>query len=315
MALEEANLPDLGDHQEAKLNNVLGIVAAQGYMANLPKGIRTLSKGARTNYLLGMVEAKQLLHSVEYAILKDNVKALQEQFSFGVNPDTVLPKHHETLLEFAFRSKSYAVAEALLRKGADVNKIAGTISPLMMAVRDGQLKYVHLVLKYGADVSFVNRFGESALLFAVKAGNSQLIDLLLEKGAGSTVNQMASHMKSELPLIIAVVNGCLPCVVSLIRGGADVNKKSYAYPENGLILSGYNTALTFCSRLLEHYRQRLHLGRGENAEALAEIRDNIKLYKEMLLILDEAGATEGGGRRRRKTRSKRRVRRGRTRKN
>ncbi len=300
---------------QVRLNNVLGVVAAQGYIDEMDPAIRTLSQGARTNYLLGMVNAKRL-YRMEYGITRNNPKIVKEELSFGVPPDAVLETGLRPLplLHFAVDHSKYNAAEALLMKGANVNLISGRMTPLMRAINGLDYKMVNLLLRFGANAALLTPDNQSALYEALLQDDPRMLDLLLENGAASIVNvpitRGISGNQYEVPLIMAAVNGCKQCVLSLIRAGADVNQKGLAFPKGGLVLSGWNTALSFCNRLVEHYRQVLHISGGEGPKA-DEYRANIKLYREIILILDEAGATVGGARRiRRKTRGKRRGRKG-----
>jgi hypothetical protein len=305
-----------GAGPETKLNNVLGIVAAQGYIDEMDPAIRTLSPGARTNYLLGMVNAKRM-YRIEYGIHTDNPKIIKEEISFGIHPDTILETGLRVLplLHFAIENSKYNAANTLLSKGANVNLIAGRETPLMRAVRKSNYRMVNLLLGYGADAALLTSDNQSSLYQALLHDDPRMLDLLLENGASSIVNVPITRgiqgRMYEVPLIMAAVDGCKQCVLSLIRAGADLNQKGLAFPKSGVSISGWRTAEQFCTQLVEHYRQLLHLASQAQSEITNSHRQKIKVYNEIILILAEAAASQGGGgRRRRKTRGKRKVRKG-----
>jgi ankyrin repeat protein len=75
----------------------------------------------------------------------------------------------------------------LLDKGVSPNGVAGdTVHPLAYVARgDKSLRpdKVRLLLDYGADVNGAGPNGKTALDYAMEAGHSSVVDLLLERGA------------------------------------------------------------------------------------------------------------------------------------
>jgi uncharacterized protein len=83
-----------------------------------------------------------------------------------------------------------------------------------------QLEIVNLVLERSADVNAKDKFGRTALMFAVRHGRLEVEKRLLQKGAD--VN--AADDKGETALIKAVDADDNPDVVKLLLDkGADVN--------------------------------------------------------------------------------------------
>lgn len=56
-------------------------------------------------------------------------------------------------------------------------------TPLLTAVKKGQIDEVKNLIAQGADVNFVNSFKESVLMFAVKKNQLEIVKLLIEAGA------------------------------------------------------------------------------------------------------------------------------------
>jgi ankyrin repeat protein len=67
-------------------------------------------------------------------------------------------------------------------------------TPFMWAVIDGNLPIVKLFLQYGANVNTIDALGGSILDKALKTGNRELIDLLIEKGAKKGPGKPSEHI-------------------------------------------------------------------------------------------------------------------------
>ena len=76
-------------------------------------------------------------------------------------------------------------------------------TPLIAAIREGNLKIFKLILDKGADINAKNDAGDSALHFAVRSGNKEFTALLIKKGAD--VNMKGSH--NEKPIQKAKTDG------------------------------------------------------------------------------------------------------------
>lgn len=284
--------------EPVRLNNILGIVGAQGYQEELPLGIRSLSSGARRNYLLGMVTAKEKYHT-EYAIQRDNVNALKKEFSYGIKPDAEL-QTGDNLLMFAIKRNALRVGELLLQRGVNLSTIQSGLTPLMLAVKRNNYGFVNLLLRYGANVNEIGPHNHTALYVAAKNGNPQMIDLLLREGAAATL-QLKTTDTYELPMNIVVNLECIPCIKSFIRAGADLTKRALVDPNAGVAFFQEMTPLELAQRKVEYFSQFVN----------EESRRKVEVNKEIIEILKEVMAQGGGGRhQRRKTRGKRKRRAG-----
>ena len=57
----------------------------------------------------------------------------------------------------------------------------------MAASKEGHLKCVQALIEAGADVNYVDKDGDTALMAAASEGHTEIVKLLVEKGAN--VNQ------------------------------------------------------------------------------------------------------------------------------
>lgn len=75
------------------------------------------------------------------------------------------------------------VVELLIENGADLNAQDWHGTALINSAMEGRSDIVKLLLLAGADVNIKNKYGETALWFAVKEVQSEIVKLLLDAGA------------------------------------------------------------------------------------------------------------------------------------
>jgi predicted LPLAT superfamily acyltransferase len=93
---------------------------------------------------------------------------------------------------------------------------------LFMAVQNGHVEVVRLLLSGGADVNQARTDTGTTLLFmAAQEGHVEVVRLLLSGGAD--VNQARTDTGAT-PLFMAAQNGHVEVVRLLLSGGADVNQ-------------------------------------------------------------------------------------------
>ena len=131
----------------------------------------------------------------------------------------------------------------LLARGANVNARASTgITPLMVAARHrGNTEVVRLLLKKGAesnaDQAVEVRNDASSLFFAVMAGDVQTVGVLLDANANPGVQMKVLGVFSVRPLTFAAFSGDSAMVEYLIGRGANPNDVD----ENGISALGWAT--------------------------------------------------------------------------
>lgn len=129
-----------------------------------------------------------------------------------------------TLLHFCANNDDTAIADYLIKKGADVNAKSGNgMTPLYVAATQGNLNITDFLIKHGADVNiFADRPKRTPLMRASAKGFEDIVKALVD--AGADVNA-----KSELgwtPLIYAAEEGNMNIVKFLLEKGADINAKN-----------------------------------------------------------------------------------------
>ncbi|XP_069878449.1 nuclear factor NF-kappa-B p105 subunit isoform X1 [Dipodomys merriami] len=95
-------------------------------------------------------------------------------------------------------------------------------TPLHLAVITKQEDVVEDLLRAGADLSLLDRLGNSVLHLAAKEGHDQILNILLKHKKAAP---LIDHPNGEglNAIHIAVLSNSLPCLLLLVAAGADVN--------------------------------------------------------------------------------------------
>nr|XP_011469938.1 PREDICTED: serine/threonine-protein phosphatase 6 regulatory ankyrin repeat subunit A-like isoform X1 [Fragaria vesca subsp. vesca] len=114
---------------------------------------------------------------------------------------------------------------------------------LLMAARIGDLRDVELLFLEGADISYCDQYGLTALHAAAIKGHKEVVQMLVEFGLDLESRDGEGHA----PLHLAVVGGNLETVEMLIQNGANVNAKSKsgATPLYMATAMGYDDIIEF----------------------------------------------------------------------
>ena len=238
---DNAVLVDLLMRSGAKTNvsNDLGVtplyLACTNRNATLVK--KLLAAGANPNAAL--LRGETVLMECARAGSADGVKALLAK---GADVNAKDATHGQTALMWAASQEHSSVVEALLEVGADLKArsrvytqyvknadrtanqepvttvLRGGSTPLLFAVRAGDVKSVALLLAAGADVNDALPDGMSALILAAQSGHGDVGKLLLNKGADAN-----SDAIGYTALHAAVLRGDLGLVDALLVSGAKPN--------------------------------------------------------------------------------------------
>ncbi|KAG7220713.1 hypothetical protein INR49_017827 [Caranx melampygus] len=122
----------------------------------------------------------------------------------------------------AIRSFPHDNVEDLIRKGADVNRMHGTLKPLHCACMVADADCVELLLEKGAEVNALDGYNRTALHYAAEKDES-CVELLLEYGAQPN----ALDGNKDTPLHWAAFKDNPECVRALLESGACPNARDY----------------------------------------------------------------------------------------
>ena len=176
-----------------------------------------------------------------------NAAIVQMLLKAGANPN--LPAlGGEPVLMAPARAGSAEAVRALLAHGADVNAKESRQgqTALMWAVggHDQHPAVVQVLLEHGADVNVRSRGGLTPLLFAVRQGDVETTRLLVQ--AGANINDRATLPEGQqltmigyvttpsadtsTALMMALKNGRYELATFLLESGADPNAAAEPYP-------------------------------------------------------------------------------------
>jgi ankyrin repeat protein len=129
-----------------------------------------------------------------------------------------------TALMLALIQGHLKAMELLIFKGADLNvKNNGGLAALMLASQDGHVNAMELLIAKGSDVNIMNINGSTALMFASENGHVGAVELLIS--AGSDVNimngfgstaLMHASKNGHISAMLLVWSCCYPRVLMLI---------------------------------------------------------------------------------------------------
>jgi ankyrin repeat protein len=173
------------------------------------------------------------VHRVDYDVARELLQR-------GARPN-VRNMLGATPLNEAVSINDLTMVELLLKAKADPNlSNDDEQTPLMIAARNGSLPVAQALVKAGARVNEREKLrGQSALMWAVGASSPAVVDFLIKHKADVDFraaendwgNQITSEPRAQYrptggltPLLYATRSGCLACVKSLLKAGADINR-------------------------------------------------------------------------------------------
>lgn len=115
---------------------------------------------------------------------------LQMMMFQSLGLDLGRPEIRETIEYNIFleMSRMTAIAEILIKAGADVNRLSQLGTPLMNAASNAwNIDIVKLLIDAGANINQTDQNGRTALFYAASGGNDEIIDILLKAGADPTI--------------------------------------------------------------------------------------------------------------------------------
>jgi ankyrin repeat protein len=197
-------------------------------------------------------------------------------------------KNNSTPLIVAVEQFNLGIVRMLLEKGADINAHSQGVSALYMASSAGYSQVVSLLLDKGANVDLRTDGHVTAIQIAIAKGHIETAMLLFEKGAN--INTQGGIYGNALQAALAM--GCKEIAMRLLAKGADINV------QGGL----YGNALQAASANRQNELVALLLERGADVNAQGGMFGNaleaacVKGHKEIVVLLLERGAdvTVGG---------------------
>ncbi len=154
-----------------------------------------------------------------------------------------------TLLHLGAKEGNDVIVKSLLGKGANVNITGGRVgrvTPLHLAVRNGHLNVVKVLIDALADVNRKTRRNYTSLHLAAQNGHLDVVEFLIDKNSDVS----AKTQEGYTPLHLAAQNGHLDVVKYLIsEKGAEIDLRGH-FQLTPLHLAAQNGSLSVVKVLL-----------------------------------------------------------------
>lgn len=171
-----------------------------------------------------MISLPNLEHPITTACQNEDIVQVKDLISRGARVN-VREKYSSgiTPLFIAVENGNRAIAEVLIRFGAKVNaRNSDRRTPLMLVDDDAEDGLVELLVQNGAKVDLVDKEGNTALILAAEAAEVKTVKALIAAGAGVNFQ----NRSGDTALMKAADRNDLEMVRALILAGADVNLKN-----------------------------------------------------------------------------------------
>lgn len=123
----------------------------------------------------------QGLHGLYLALREPSLKVAQVLVDWPKTDVNVLNSKGESALMMAALRGQQAIAEKLIKRGADVNKTGW--APLHYAASNGHLAVMALLLENSAYIDAESPNGTTPLMMAAMYGTAEAVKLLIDEGA------------------------------------------------------------------------------------------------------------------------------------
>src|SRR5438105_5962234 len=121
----------------------------------------------------------------------------------------------------AIEDKDYIKLEKLLRAGTLTDQYNNKgLTPLWIAVYKNDTASLNLLLKYKADINFLEKNGAHPIMIGCLANSYESVKILLENGVN--VNWKSPAIRNQQPIRFASQGGSLKLVKLLFSYGADI---------------------------------------------------------------------------------------------
>lgn len=118
------------------------------------------------------------------SIENDNILMLASELkkqNYSLNECFELKEKPYSLFAIAIKLEKQKIFKYLIEQKADINKICEDKSPLMYAVKYGNINFVKKLVEAGANINLENEEGRTAIDYAKKYEHKEILEYLQSK--------------------------------------------------------------------------------------------------------------------------------------
>ena len=135
---------------------------------------------------------------IQQEIALGNIEAIKTFLSKGNNINA-LYGNGQTLLFAAIKNdRSHTIATYLLNNGANPNLITDGLTPLMYAVAYQNYTIAKMLITKKANVNFITKEKQSAIIFAIKGRDAKALQLLVDNGGDPSIKIQDNYSAIDL---------------------------------------------------------------------------------------------------------------------
>jgi hypothetical protein len=136
--------------------------------------------------------------TIQQEIALGNVEAVKTFLSKGNGIDSLYGKGQTLLFTAIKKDRTYKVAKYLLENGANPNLETQELTPLMYAVAYQKHAIIKELIAHKADVNFISKEKQSAVIFAIKGRDAKSLQLLVDNGADPSIKIKDNYSAIDL---------------------------------------------------------------------------------------------------------------------
>ena len=189
-------------------------------------------------FILSFVIVSSMIFSVEYsktvnlpnadgqtplsiAIEEKNIDKIKNLINKKMDPNSKINEFGETLLMWACRNSQKELVEFLLSKGANLD-IKDSDGETVLAYSESKPEIMKLLVAGGLNPNSKDSDGTPILINYIRESDTDLVRLLLEKGANIKYNPEKGYYN---PVESAIYSGNKDIIKMLIEAGVDINQE------------------------------------------------------------------------------------------
>ena len=137
-------------------------------------------------------------NDIQQEIALGNLEAVKTFLSEGNTIDALYVDGTPLLFTAIKKDRTHKIAKYLLENGANPNLVTDDLTPLMYAVAYQNHTMVKELIVHKADVNFISAEKQSAIVFAIKGRDPEMVQILMDNGADPSIKLQGENSAIDL---------------------------------------------------------------------------------------------------------------------